>query len=287
MKYCRFVFEGDPHYGRVEERGGEMWIVDLAEAPEEDLAYRVAHARLMVARGLVKDLASFDFEPMPLSAAELLAPVTPSKIVCVGRNYRDHAQELGNEVPAEPLLFFKPPSALLEPGGVVEMPAASERVDYEGELALVIGRQATKMKTDENWRTFVRGYTLANDVTARDLQKKDGQWTRAKGFDTFCPVGPVVSDEIDPEAGLAIETRVNGEVRQHGSTKDFIFSIPALLRYITAAITLEPGDLVLTGTPAGVGPVAAGDRVEVTAMGLGVLSNTFSADGDTTAPRRF
>ncbi|MGA8669512.1 MAG: fumarylacetoacetate hydrolase family protein [Terracidiphilus sp.] len=287
MKYCRFVFEGDPHYGRVEERGGEMWIVDLAEAPEEDLAYRVAHARLMVARGLVKDLASFDFEPMPLSAAKLLAPVTPSKIVCVGRNYRDHAQELGNEVPAEPLLFFKPPSSLLEPGGVVEMPAASERVDYEGELALVMGRQATKMKTDENWRTFVRGYTLANDVTARDLQKKDGQWTRAKGFDTFCPVGPVVSDEIDPEAGLAIETRVNGEVRQHGSTGDFIFSIPELLRYITAAITLEPGDLVLTGTPAGVGPVAAGDRVEVTAKGLGVLSNTFSADGDTTAPRRF
>ncbi|MGA2729019.1 MAG: fumarylacetoacetate hydrolase family protein [Terracidiphilus sp.] len=287
MKYCRFVFEGDPHYGRVEERGGEMWIVDLAEAPEEDLAYRVAHARLMVARGLVIDLASFDFEPMPLSAAELLAPVTPSKIVCVGRNYLDHAKELGNEVPAEPLLFFKPPSALLEPGGVVEMPAASERMDYEGELALVIGRQATKMKTNENWRTFVRGYTLANDVTARDLQKKDGQWTRAKGFDTFCPVGPVVSDEIDPEAGLAIETRVNGEVRQHGSTKDFIFSIPELLRYITAAITLEPGDLVLTGTPAGVGPVAAGDRVEVTAKGLGVLSNTFSADGDTTAPRRF
>jgi 2-keto-4-pentenoate hydratase/2-oxohepta-3-ene-1,7-dioic acid hydratase in catechol pathway len=271
----------------VEERGGEMWIVDLAEAPEEDLAYRVAHARLMVARGLVIDLASFDFEPMPLSAAELLAPVTPSKIVCVGRNYLDHAKELGNEVPAEPLLFFKPPSALLEPGGVVEMPAASERMDYEGELALVIGRQATKMKTNENWRTFVRGYTLANDVTARDLQKKDGQWTRAKGFDTFCPVGPVVSDEIDPEAGLAIETRVNGEVRQHGSTKDFIFSIPELLRYITAAITLEPGDLVLTGTPAGVGPVAAGDRVEVTAKGLGVLSNTFSADGDTTAPRRF
>jgi 2-keto-4-pentenoate hydratase/2-oxohepta-3-ene-1,7-dioic acid hydratase in catechol pathway len=277
MKYCRFVFEGDPHYGRVEERGDESWIVDLVEAPEEDLAYRVAHARLVVAKALVKDVASFDFEPMPLSSAKLLAPVTPSKIVCVGRNYRDHAQELGNEVPAEPLLFFKPPSSLLEPGGVVEMPAASERVDYEGELALVIGRQATKMKADENWRTFVRGYTLANDVTARDLQKKDGQWTRAKGFDTFCPVGPLVSDEIDPEAGVAIETRVNGNVRQQGSTKDFIFSIPELLRYITAAITLEPGDLVLTGTPAGVGPVAAGDRVEVTVKGLGVLSNTFSA----------
>jgi 2-keto-4-pentenoate hydratase/2-oxohepta-3-ene-1,7-dioic acid hydratase in catechol pathway len=278
MKYCRFVFEGDPHYGRVEERGGEFWIVDLAEAPEEDFAYRVAHARPMVAKALVKDSASFDFEPMPLSSAKLLVPVTPSKIVCVGRNYRDHVKELGNEVPAEPLLFFKPTSSLLEAGGVVEMPAASERVDFEGELAVVIGRRATKMKADEDWRAFVRGYTLADDVTARDLQKKDGQWTRAKGFDTFCPVGPLVSDEIDPEAGVAIETRVNGAVRQQGSTKEFIFSIPELLRYITAAITLVPGDLVLTGTPAGVGPVAAGDRVDIAVKGLGVLSNTFSAD---------
>jgi len=277
MKYCRFVFEGDPHYGRVEERGGELWIVDLAAAPEEDLAYRVAHSRLLDAKALVKDLTSFDFEAMPLSEAKLLAPVTPRKIVCVGRNYRDHAKELGNEVTMEPLLFFKPPSSLLEPGGVVEMPAVSERVDFEGELALVMGRRARKLKADANWRTFVRGYTLANDVTARDLQKKDGQWTRAKGFDTFCPVGPLVSDEVDPEAGLAIETRVNGELRQQGSTKDFIFSVPELLRYITAAITLEPGDLVLTGTPAGVGPVAAGDRVDVAMSGLGVLTNTFAA----------
>ncbi|MGO9434107.1 MAG: fumarylacetoacetate hydrolase family protein [Terracidiphilus sp.] len=278
MKYCRFLFEGDAHYGRVEERGGELWIVDLAAAPDEDLAYKVAHARLLAAKALVKDVSSFDFEPMPLSGAKLLAPVTPSKIVCVGRNYRDHAAELGNEVPKEPLLFFKPPSSLLPPGGVVEMPEVSERVDFEGELALVIGRRAAKIKADENWRTYVRGYTLANDVTARDLQKKDGQWTRAKGFDTFCPVGPFVSDEVDPEAGLTIETRLNGAVRQQGSTKDFIFAIPELLRYITAAIALEPGDLVLTGTPAGVGPVAAGDRVDVAINGLGVLSNTFEAE---------
>ena len=278
MRYCRFVFEGDPHYGRVEERGGELWIVDLTEAPEEDLAYRLAHVGATTSKALVTDPASFDFEPMPLSEAKLLAPVTPSKIVCVGRNYRDHAKELGNEVPAEPLLFFKPPSSLLEPGGVVEIPAVSERVDFEGELALVMGRRATKLKADANWRALVRGYTLANDVTARDLQKKDGQWTRAKGFDTFCPVGPLVSDEVDPEAGLAIETRVNGELRQQGSTKDFIFGIPELLRYITAAITLEPGDLVLTGTPAGVGPVVAGDRVDVAAHGLGVLTNTFAAE---------
>jgi 2-keto-4-pentenoate hydratase/2-oxohepta-3-ene-1,7-dioic acid hydratase in catechol pathway len=214
---------------------------------------------------------------MPLSAAHLLAPVTPSKIICVGRNYRDHAKELGNEVPAEPLLFFKPPSSLLEPGGTILLPAASSRVDHEGELALVIAQRASKFQPDADWRAIIRGYTLANDVTARDLQKKDGQWTRAKGFDTFCPVGPWVSNEVDPATGLIIETRVNGELRQHGSTADFIFAIPLLLAHITAAITLEPGDLVLTGTPAGVGPLVAGDRVDVSLAGLGVLTNTVAA----------
>ena len=275
MRYCRFIFEGHVHYGSVEDRAKEPWIVDLAAAPEEDLAFHLAHARKSA---LVADPTGFDFEPMPLSAADLLAPVTPSKIVCVGRNYRDHAKELGNEVPAEPLLFFKPPSSLLNPGGVVRMPAAAARVDFEGELALVIGKRATKLKPDADWRSVVRGYTLANDVTARDLQKKDGQWTRAKGFDSFCPVGPWVSDEVDPAAGLEIETHVNGELRQHGSTADFIFGIPELLVYITAAITLEPGDLVLTGTPAGVGPLNAGDCVEVSMPGLGVLTNTFQPE---------
>ena len=270
MRYCRFVFEQHAHYGVVEERGGEPWIVDLAQAPEEDLAYKLAHLRAT--------WSNLDFEPIALREAQLLAPVTPSKIVCVGRNYRDHAKELGNEVPAEPLLFFKPPSSLLAPGGTVRMPAAAERVDFEGELALVIGKRASKLNVDADWRSYVRGYTIADDVTARDLQKKDGQWTRAKGFDTFCPVGPLVSDEVDPEKGLTVETHVNGEVRQHGSTKDFIFSIPELLRYITAAITLEPGDLLLTGTPAGVGPLKAGDRVDVEITGLGVLSNLFAGE---------
>ena len=276
MKYCRFLLEGRPHYGALDERGGETWIVDLIDAPGEDLAYRLEHAQGLGAKA---DFSGLAFEPMPLSAAELLAPVTPSKIICVGRNYRDHAKELGNEVPTEPLLFFKPPSSLLAPHGVVRMPAASERVDFEGELALIVGQRVSKLAADADWRAVVRGYTIANDVTARDLQKKDGQWTRAKGFDTFCPVGPIVSDEVDPEAGLTVETRVNGELRQHGSTLDFIFSIPALLRYISAAITLEPGDLILTGTPAGVGPLAAGDRVEVSIPGLGVLANTFQPDG--------
>ncbi len=268
MKYCRFLFRDEARYGRIEDRAGVPWIVDFAEAPEEDLAYHLEHAQAAASNS--------GFEPLPLSAVTLLAPVTPSKIICVGRNYRDHAKELGNEVPAEPLLFFKPPSSLLAPGGTVRMPAASARVDYEGELALVIGRRASKLHPEDNWRSFIRGYTIANDVTARDLQKKDGQWTRAKGFDTFCPVGPFLSDEVDPEAGLTVETRVNGELRQQGSTLDFIFSIQQLLVYITAAITLEPGDLLLTGTPAGVGPLSAGDRAEVSITGLGTLANPFA-----------
>jgi 2-keto-4-pentenoate hydratase/2-oxohepta-3-ene-1,7-dioic acid hydratase in catechol pathway len=272
MKYCRIMLDGQTHYGAVEHRAGEPWIVDLTRAPEEDLAFRLEHGRATS--------WSFTFEPMPLSEADLRPPVTPSKIVCVGRNYRDHVKELGNELPSEPLLFFKPPSSLLKPGGVVRMPAASERVDFEGELALVIGERTHKLKPDADWRKVIRGYTLANDITARDLQKGDGQWTRAKGFDTFCPVGPVVSDEIDPQAGVTIETRVNGELRQQGSTLDFIYSIPALLVYISAAITLEPGDLVLTGTPAGVGPLAAGDCVEVSIPGLEVLTNMVEPDAD-------
>ena len=277
MKYCRFRFENQIMYGAAEERRGEAWIVDLAPAPEEDLAFHLAHARALAAKELVTDPAGFDFEPISLNDADLLPPVTPSKIVCVGRNYRDHAKELGNEVPTEPLLFFKPPSSLLAHKGIVLMPPQAERVDFEGELALVIGKRASKLQADADWRSYVRGYTIANDVTARDLQKKDGQWTRAKGFDTFCAVGPVVSSEVDLEKGLTVETRVNGELKQRGSTLDFIFSIPELLAYITAAITLEPGDLLLTGTPAGVGPLKDGDRVDVAIDGLGVLSNTFAA----------
>ena len=268
MKYCRFRFENEVLYGKVEDRGGEPWIVDLARAPEEDLAFRVRHQKAVP--------SILDFEPLALSSAELLAPVTPSKIVCVGRNYRDHAKELGNEVPAEPLLFFKPPSSLLGHRGTVLMPPQSERVDFEGELALVIGKRASKLGTEVDWNSYVRGYTIANDVTARDLQKKDGQWTRAKGFDTFCPVGPLVSDELDAGQGFTLETRQNGQLKQHGSTLDFIFSIPELLSYITATITLEPGDLLLTGTPAGVGPVVQGDTVEVSIKGLGMLSNRFA-----------
>lgn len=267
MKYCRFHFENQIRYGAVEDRLGEPWIVGLAEAPEEDLTYRLEHRPSM----------SHNFVPMPFSAAQLLAPVTPSKIVCVGRNYRDHVKELGHELPAEPLIFLKAPSSLLPPDGIVLIPQASARVDFEGELALVIGSRVRHL-AESNWRSAIRGYTLANDVTARDLQEKDGQWARAKSFDTFCPIGPFVSDELDPEPGVTIETRVNGEVRQHASTLDFIFPIPRLLAHITAAMTLEPGDIVLTGTPSGVGPLKPGDRVEITIPGLGVLSNTFEPE---------
>ena len=272
MKYCRFGFENQVMYGAVEERGGEPWIVDLAAAPEEDLAFHLEHARALAAKELVTDPAGFDFEPMPLDEVQLLPPVTPSKIICVGGIIASMRRSWGMRFPTEPLLFFKPPSSLLGHKGRVLMPPQSERVDFEGELALVIARRASSLPANVDWRSYVRGYTIANDVTARDLQKKDGQWTRAKGFDTFCAVGPVVSSEVDPEKGLTVETRVNGELKQHGSTVDFIFSIPELLTYITAAITLEAGDLLLTGTPAGVGPLKAGDRVDVAIDGLGVLT---------------
>lgn len=268
MKYCRFWLNGATHYGSVEDRNGGSWITELVEPPEEDLAFRLKHGRS----------AALGFQPMPLSAVQLLAPVTPSKIVCVGRNYRAHVRELGNEMPTEPLIFLKPPSSLLAPGGVIRMPAVSERVDFEGELAVVIGRRARNLKPDANWRDVVRGFTLANDVTARDLQKKDDQWTRAKGFDTFCPVGPIVSDELDLDAGLTIETHLNGERRQQGNTLDFIFSIRELLAFITTVFTLEPGDLLLTGTPSGIAPLSSGDSIEVSIPGLGVLANTVEAE---------
>ncbi len=263
MQYCRMEWEGRAAWGLVEERGGALWVTALLASP------------------WMPDLEQVLAEPLLLDSAKLLAPVTPSKIVCVGRNYRDHAKELGNEVPSEPLLFLKPPSSLLGCGGVVEMPQVSARVDYEGELAVVIGRRMRRLQPGEDLQPYLHGVTVANDVTARDLQKKDGQWTRAKGFDGFCPVGPVVQTavgEAEIAAGLVVETRVNGELRQHGTTADFLFSLRELLTYISAAITLEPGDLLLTGTPAGVGPVQAGDCVTVSVAGVGTLRNCFAAE---------
>lgn len=203
--------------------------------------------------------------------ARLLAPVAPSKIVCIGRNYADHAKELGNEAPSEPILFLKPPSALLDPGATIVRPAMSQRVDFEGELAIVIGRTAKNVKAAQ-WRDVVRGFTCANDVTARDLQKKDIQFTRGKGFDTFCPLGPCIEDDLDV-ADLRLTTRVDGATRQDGRTSQMIFACDFLVEFITAIMTLVPGDVILTGTPAGVGPLQAGETVEVEIEGVGVLRN--------------
>jgi 2-keto-4-pentenoate hydratase/2-oxohepta-3-ene-1,7-dioic acid hydratase in catechol pathway len=263
MKYCRFLTDDGPKFGVVEQRDGENWITELVKPPSQ-----------------TDDPETLALPAVRLSELSLLAPVTPSKIVCVGRNYRDHAKELGNEVPTEPLLFFKPPSSLLASGAPVLLPAISQRIDFEGELAIVIGKRARKLNRTEDIRPYIHGLTLANDVTARDLQKKEGQWTRGKGFDTFCPVGPFIETALDPLAPLAITTHVNGEIRQQGNTRDFIFSLPELFEYITAAMTLEPGDLLLTGTPAGVGPLAAGDVVDVSIQEIGQLSNPVQSDAD-------
>lgn len=197
--------------------------------------------------------------------------VQPSKIVCVGRNYAAHARELGNEVPKQPLLFLKPSSSLISSDEPIVMPGASQQVEYESEIGVVIGRRVRKVLAVDAMQ-FVRGFTCANDVTARDLQKSDGQWGRAKGFDTFCPVGPRVAEDVDWTT-LEVIGRVNGIERQRGSVRDMIFSIPVLIEYISGIMTLEPGDLILTGTPDGVGKLAPGDVVEVEIPGIGILRN--------------
>src|SRR5215207_1845301 len=211
-----------------------------------------------------------------LSDAQMLPPVAPSKIVCVGRNYREHAAELGNPIPEEPLLFLKAPSAIIGDGDCIELPELSRRIEHEGELGVVIGRRCGRLKDDEDPLAYVLGYTCLNDVTARDLQRRDVQFTRGKSFDTFCPVGPHIVTGLDP-ADLKVETRVNGQVRQSGRTGAMAFPVTHLLRYISHAMTLEPGDLIATGTPAGVGPLLDGDLCEVEVEGVGTLRNTVRA----------
>ena len=258
MRYCRFEYKGAPVYGLVESVAGQDVITRrLAFQPSGDVAFSLLQPSI------------------PLANADLLAPVEPSKILCVGRNYREHASELGNEVPKEPLIFLKPPSSLIGPGAAIQIPSAelTQRVDFEGELAAVIGQRCRNLRADEDVRSYIRGYTCLNDVTARDLQKKDGQWARAKGFDTFCPVGPLVTDEIDVEKGVDVTTHLNGEPRQKGNTTEFLFNLATVMRYISAFSTLEPGDVISTGTPSGVGPMKSGDIVEVTVQGIGTLRN--------------
>jgi len=210
-------------------------------------------------------------ESLPYSdAIQLLAPVTPSKIVCVGRNYAAHAKELGNDVPKEPLLFFKPPSALIGHEGAILLPPESQRVEHEAEVGVVIGRRC-KGIPPERAREHIFGLTCVGDITARDLQRADGQWARGKGFDTFCPVGPWIATDLDP-ADVGITCSVNGTTRQDGRTSQMIFPIDVLLSYVSRMMTLEAGDLLVTGTPEGVGPLVSGDRIEITVEGVGTLA---------------
>src|SRR5687768_644079 len=252
MKLCRVThksFEG-PRFAHLED--GQIW--PLEEGQE------------FVGGDIPRK------QSIPLEEVELLAPVTPSKIVCVGRNYREHAAELGNKMPEEPLLFLKAPSALIANGECIELPPESKQVEHEGELGVVIGKRARNLTSSEYPLTYVLGYTCVNDVTARDLQRKDVQFTRGKSFDTFCPVGPWIVTHLDP-TNITITTRVNGEVKQNGNTRDMAFDVAFLISYISAIMTLYPGDLIATGTPAGVSRMKHGDTVEVEAGGVGILRN--------------
>ena len=251
MRIARFTVDNDIHFGAVEGAPGAETVTVLAGDPfytgihPTGQTYRIADVRL-------------------------LAPVIPrSKIVCVGRNYADHAAELGNELPGSPMLFFKPNTSVAGPGDPVTLPSWTEQVSYEGELAVVVGRMCKDVPV-ERVPEVVFGYTCANDLTGRDVQRTDGQWARAKGFDGACPLGPWIETDLDTSA-LAVRSRVNGETKQDGSTHDMVFDVPFLISYVSQAFTLLPGDVVLTGTPAGVGIVDEGDRIEVEVEGIGVL----------------
>lgn len=247
MRFIRFRYENSVSYGIVEEDQ----VYRLEGAPFEGVTRR-------------ERIGS-------LNDVELLAPVTPSKVVAIGMNYADHATELALEVPDEPLMFFKPPSAVIGPGASIVCPAISERVDHEGELVAVVGQRVRNASVEEASRVLL-GYTCGNDVTARDLQAKESQWVRGKGFDTFCALGPWIETDLDP-GNLSVVTRVNGDVRQDGTTSQMIFDVATLVATASRVMTLEPGDVIMTGTPAGVGPIHPGDVVEVDIDGIGVLRN--------------
>jgi 2-keto-4-pentenoate hydratase/2-oxohepta-3-ene-1,7-dioic acid hydratase in catechol pathway len=256
MRICRFVSSQTtiPNFGLVEGKS----VLPLAdgETIESCLSPRTANA-------------------IAITEVTFVAPVSPSKIVCVGRNYREHAAELGNKMPDEPLLFLKAPSSVIANGDSIELPADSQQVEHEGELGVVIGRRTRKIADHEDPLSYVLGYTCVNDVTARDLQRKDVQFTRGKSFDTFCPVGPFIVDQLDP-LNLVVTTRLNGSVKQNGRTSDMAFPVPFLIKYISNIMTLYPGDLIATGTPAGVSAMKDGDVVEVEIPEIGVLRNTIS-----------
>jgi 2-keto-4-pentenoate hydratase/2-oxohepta-3-ene-1,7-dioic acid hydratase in catechol pathway len=265
VRIARFTTDGDPAYGvvsgDVDEFGqpaDDSVVVELSGDP--------LYAGIQPTQGEHR-----------LSDVRLLAPVIPrSKVVAIGRNYAAHAAELGNEAPKEPMMFLKPNTSVVGPGDQVFYPPQTQRLDYEGELAVVIGRICRDVPPDQA-TDVIFGYTIANDVTARDLQSRDGQWTRAKGFDSFCPLGPWIETDLDPQTfadGVSIQTHLNGDLVQDGTTKDLIFDIPTLVAHITSVMTLLPGDVILTGTPDGIGPMQVGDEVEVSIAGLGALTNT-------------
>lgn len=253
MRIARYTTGEDPTFGVVEDDGGTPMIAEVQGDP------------------LVQPLMPTGVR-VALDDVRLLAPVIPrSKIVGIGRNYRDHAAEMGGEAPAEPLMFLKPNTSVIGPGDPIVLPRQSCEVHYEGELAIVVSRICKDVPIERAFGV-VYGYTCANDVTARDLQNSDGQWSRAKGFDTFCPLGPWIETELDA-GDLRLTTRRDGETVQDGRTSDLVHGLARLVAHVSAAFTLLPGDVILTGTPAGVGPIAAGQRIEVEIEGIGTLSN--------------
>jgi 2-keto-4-pentenoate hydratase/2-oxohepta-3-ene-1,7-dioic acid hydratase in catechol pathway len=276
MKFCRYATNDGTRYGVVTSVDGREMITAEISGPQLQVSQAGVPQRVVLPE---PDSAMQLEKPVALDEAKVLIPLPlTSKVMCVGKNYAAHVKEFDGEVPKEPLIFSKPPSSLLAHGGLIVRPGFSERVDYEGELAVVIGRTCHRLSDSDNVRDYILGYTCLNDVTARDLQRKDGQWTRAKGFDTFCPLGPVIQTDLDPWAGVKVETRVNGEVRQSGTTKDLIFPLEVVIRHIAQFCTLLPGDVIATGTPDGVGPVVQGDVVEVTVEGIGTLRNAVVDD---------
>lgn len=281
MRIARFAHQGDVSYGIVLLAGASAEGSGAAGGPDggdSGVTTGADDGSLLVAQlsghpfGMKKDDKSLTGASFPLADVRLLAPILPSKVVCVGLNYAAHAREMGSEPPAEPVIFLKPSTAVCGPGDPIVRPTGlSERVDFEGELAVVVGRLCREVPASRA-AEVIFGYTCANDVTARDLQAKDGQWARAKGFDTFCPLGPWIETDLN-SGDLALTTRLNGEVRQSASTSLLLHDVAALVEYVSAAMTLLPGDVLLTGTPAGVGPMDCGDEVSVTIDGIGTLSN--------------
>jgi 2-keto-4-pentenoate hydratase/2-oxohepta-3-ene-1,7-dioic acid hydratase in catechol pathway len=263
MKLCRF----QPLLFSVEKLGGR----GSEERPEPRYGVIAGETLREISGDIFGSWQATD-RAWPLAEVKLLPPVIPSKIVCLGRNFREHAAELGHDVPKEPLIFLKPPSAIIGPEEPIVLPAISQRVDYEGELAVAIGRLCSQLAPDDDVRTYILGYTCLNDVTARDLQKADVQFTRAKGFDTFCPLGPVIETDLDLTA-VIIQTYVNGQRRQSARGTEMIFPVDAIIRWVSRMMTLVPGDVLATGTPAGVGQLHGGDMVEVVVGGVGTLRN--------------